>query len=77
MFDTSFGLKTWIIPGLIWGICMYIMMTIILPLMDGELITWRQLYSLPIWLIGGLVMQYFQFKHIYKKGRREIGEKTD
>lgn len=86
MFDTSFGLKTWIYPGLFWGVFMYLGLTILLPVMDGEIITWekvytlltgKKLYTLPIWLIVGLVLQYMMFKHIYKKGRREIGEKTD
>jgi len=86
MFDTSFGLKTWIYPGLIWGVFMYLGLTIILPVMDGEIITWEKLntlltgeklYTLPIWLIGGLIFQYLQYKHINKKGRREIGDKTD
>jgi len=79
MFDTSFGLKTWIYPGLFWGVFMYLSMSIILPLIDGGLITWEilytlltgeKLYGLPIWLIVGLVMQYLQFKHIYKKGKK-------
>ena len=77
MFDTSFGLKTWIIPGLFWGVSTCWTITIILPEMDGELVRWERLYSLPIWLIAGLVMEYFLHKWIYKKGRREIGEKTD
>lgn len=79
MFDTSFGLKTWVYPGLFWGVFMYLGMNIVLPVMDGEFITWdklcslltgEKLYSLPIWLICGLVMQYFQYKWLYKKGRR-------
>ncbi|MGZ2371349.1 hypothetical protein ACXR6G_16335 [Ancylomarina sp. YFZ004] len=77
MFDTSYGLKTWIYPGLIWGVIMFLAISFLLPLMEGELINWQKLYALPIWLIGGLVMQYLQFKSINKKGRREIGEKTD
>lgn len=75
MFDTSFGLKTWIYPGLIWGVIMFLIISFLLPLMEGELIVWEKLYGLPIWLIGGLVMKYSQFKHIYKNGRRGIGEK--
>lgn len=71
MFDTSFGLKTWIYPGLIWGVIMFLIITFLLPLMEGELIKWEKLYTLPIWLIGGLVMQYFLHKWIYKKGKYE------
>jgi hypothetical protein len=75
MFDTSFGLKTWIYPGLFWGVFMYFGLTILLPVMDGEIITWEKvytlltgekLYTLPIWLIGGLVMQYFLHKSFRK-----------
>ena len=77
MFDTSYGLKTWILPGLSWGVYMYLVMTVVLPLIEGEPIEWDLAVSLPIWLIGGLVMQYFQFKRLNKKGRREIGQKTD
>ena len=77
MFDTSFGLKTWIYPGLIWGVIMFLVISFLLPLMEGELIVWKKLYALPIWLTGGLVFKYLQFKEIGKKGRREIGEKTE
>lgn len=77
MFDTSYGLKTWILPGLSWGVYMYLFMTVVIPSIQGEPIVWDLAVSLPIWLIGGLIMQYFQFKRLNKKGRREIGQKTD
>ena len=78
MFDTSFGLKTWIYPGLFWGVFMYLGLTILLPVMDGEIITWekvyalltgKKIYSLPFWVICGLVMQYFQYKWRNNKGK--------
>jgi uncharacterized RDD family membrane protein YckC len=77
MIDTSFGLKTWIYPGLIWGVIMCLIITIFLPLIEGDLIIWEELYKLLIWLIVGLVMQYFMHKRINNKRRREMGEKTD
>ncbi|RKD98759.1 hypothetical protein [Marinifilum flexuosum] len=77
MFDTSFGLKTWIYPGLLWGVFMFVGVTMFVVESSDELITWKQLYTLPIYLIGGLVFQYLQFKRLNKKGRREIGQKTD
>lgn len=66
MIDTNSRLKTWIIPGLFWGVSMCLVM----PIIDGELMTWKQLYTLPIWLTVGLVMQYFLSKWIYKKRRQ-------
>lgn len=77
MFDTSFGLKTWIYPGLLWGVFMFVGVSMFVVETSDELITWKQLYTLPIYLIGGLVFQYLQFKRLNKKGRREIGQKTD
>ncbi|WP_321516251.1 hypothetical protein [Marinifilum fragile] len=77
MFDTSFGLKTWIYPGLIWGVIMFVGVTMFVVENNDELITWNQLYTLPVYLIGGLVLQYLHFKRLNKKGRREIGQKTD
>jgi len=69
MFDTSFGLKTWIYSGLFWGVCVFLIIEIILPVMDETSVSWDVLYHLPIWLIIGLVMQYFLSKWIYKKGK--------
>jgi len=76
MFDTSFGLKIWIYPGLFCGVIMYLIMTIISPVMDGEIITRKNLYSLPVWLIVGLVMQYFQFKRINTKKKKRNWRKN-
>jgi len=66
MFGTSFGLKTWIYSGLIWGVFMFVIIVIVPLVMEDVLITWENLYSLPIWLIGGLIMQFFQDKILKK-----------
>jgi len=70
MLETNFKSKTWIYPGLFWGLSLFLFIYIILPVMDGESITKENFYVLPLWLIIGLVMQYFLQKWISKKRRQ-------
>jgi hypothetical protein len=77
MFDTSFGLKTWIFPGLIYGLILFLLIGLGLPYLEGETIEWKVIYEIPIWLAAGLGVKYYDFKKLNKKGRREIGQKTD
>ena len=56
---------------------MFVLIAILLPYFEGEAIELKVIYALPIWLIGGLVFQYLNFKRLNKKGRREIEQKTD
>lgn len=49
----------WVKQGLIFGASMYVVMTLFLPLMQGEGITFRKtLIGIPIWTIGGLGFGY-------------------
>ncbi|WP_188620560.1 hypothetical protein [Flavobacterium suaedae] len=56
-------MKTWIKIGLFWGLCMFLIMNIIFPLLNREEITVpRLLIGAVIWLIGGFI-----FGRIFKK----------
>lgn len=61
-------MQKWQKLGLIWGIWMYVMMTLIWPYVDGEKMTFRKvLIGIPIWLISGLLFGYFQRNNFKNK----------
>lgn len=62
--------KSWIKSGLLFGIIMFFLMSIVFPLIDGEEITWLRIYiGIPLWLISGLGFGYFMKKYLNKKGK--------
>jgi len=49
----------WIYRGLIWGLFMFIFMTLLYPSLSEEPITMKSLLiNIPIWIIGGLGFGY-------------------
>jgi hypothetical protein len=55
----SFEGYGWVRQGLFWGAFMYVFMTFMFSLIDGEGITLRMaLIGIPIWTIGGLGFGY-------------------
>ncbi len=55
----SFDKKSWIKTGLIWGVFMFLIMSIGLPYFGGQEITWKaSLLGFVAWTIGGLVFGY-------------------
>jgi hypothetical protein len=58
-------MKKWHKLGLTWAIWMFIIMTIVWPLINGEEITLKSVFiGIPIWLIGGLAFGFFMRKRI-------------
>lgn len=51
-------MKPWIKTGLIWGGFMYIAMTIVFPLIDGDLSWTEMLIGIPFWAACGLIYGY-------------------
>lgn len=61
----------WIKIGSMWGLCMFVIMTFIFPLMSGEDITLKSiLTAIPIWVIGGLIFGYSMKFTMNRKGKR-------
>lgn len=51
--------KGWIKQGLLWGLIMYVFMTLMFPIIDEEGITLKKaLIGIPIWTLGGLGFGY-------------------
>jgi hypothetical protein len=62
--------SNWLKLGLIFGLLMFVLMTILLPLIFQEAITRRNLlFGIPLWLICGLVWGYTMKLWMNKKGR--------
>lgn len=65
----DFDQKRWPITGLVWGVLMYLLNVIVLPLiMDTEISAVSLLVGIPIWTLGGLAFgytlyRYFKWKH--------------
>lgn len=58
-------MKKWQKLGLTWAMWMFVTMTFIWPLINGEEITVKSvIIGIPIWLIGGLFFGYFMRKRI-------------
>lgn len=56
-------MKSWVKFGLIWGVFMGLMLTVVFPLLDGSEIHLNKiLVSIPIWLVGGLLFGYVSRK---------------
>ena len=63
--------KNWLKRGLFLGLSMYVIMTIIFPLIEQERITQRSLViGIPVWLICGLVWGYIMKIWMNKKGKK-------
>ena len=53
--------------GMLWGIGMFIIMTIIFPLMNEQPITIKKvLISLPLWMLGGWLFGYAMNRWLHK-----------
>ena len=64
MSNRSLASKNWIVTGLIWGVFMFLIMDIALPLGRGEAIdTDNLLVGGLIWFAGGLLFG-FTMKHV-------------
>lgn len=60
-------MKKWVKVGFSWGVSMFVIMTFIWPLIDGEEITLKRvLIAIPIWTIAG-----FAFGFTLKKNYKE------
>lgn len=58
-------MKKWQKVGLSWALWMFIFMTFIWPLIDGEEITLKKtLIGVPIWVIGGLAFGWTMKKNL-------------
>lgn len=58
-------MKKWTKVGLLWGAIMFVIMSIIYPLIIGEKITTISiLIGVVIWTIGGILFGYLQRKRI-------------
>lgn len=56
-------LKKWQKAGLIWALWMFIILTFVWPYFNEEKITLQKtLIAIPIWIIGGLFVGYFNEK---------------
>ena len=61
-------MKKWVRSGLLWGLILYVITMVLVPLIDGEKFkTSKLLLGIPLWVIVGLTMGYL-FK--WKKKRR-------
>jgi len=50
--------------GLFWGLLMFVFMTYLFPLLEGSKITLkRTLIAIPIWVIAGMGMAYFNKRY--------------
>ncbi len=57
--QNPFSKKNWIKTGLIWGMFMFLIISIGSPYFSGQEITWKTLLSgFVTWIIGGLVFAY-------------------
>ncbi len=64
----------WIKQGLYWGIWMYVLMTLLFPIINGEKLTFiNALIGIPIWTIGGLGFGY-TMKIV--NGKKQLNPKT-
>lgn len=62
----------WVRQGLYWGLSMYVIMTVLFPLMNGEgIILRKSLTGIPVWILGGLLFGY-TMKLIYGKSKTKI-----
>lgn len=62
--------KNWLKFGLSWGLLMYIITILIMPLINQTEITQRSLLTgIPLWLIGGLAWGYTMKIWMNKKGK--------
>ena len=62
--------KNWLKSGLIWGLFMFVSLSIVYPLIKGVEITQKNiLIGIPLWLIGGLVWGYTMKIWMNKKGK--------
>jgi DNA-directed RNA polymerase subunit RPC12/RpoP len=60
---------SWVKSGLAWGGFMFVFMSIIFPLIDGEGISAKKLmFAFPFWLLAGIGFGYFQK---YLMGKKE------
>jgi len=61
-------MKKWVRSGLLWGLILYVITMVLVPLIDGEKFkTSKLLLGIPLWVIVGLTIGYL-FKR--KKKRR-------
>lgn len=62
--------KNWLIVGLIWGVLMYVVMTLRFPIVMDESITKKSiLIGIPVWLIGGILFGLMMKYWMNKKGK--------
>jgi len=62
--------KYWLKLGLLFALIMYVVMTILFPLIDNKEMTQRSLLiGIPIWLICGLGWGYWMKTRMMKKGK--------
>lgn len=54
-------MKLWVKQGLIWGLSMFLIMDIILPLAEGDFSILDIIIGIPLWTIGGLIFGYAVF----------------
>jgi len=63
--------RKWLVPGLLFGLFMFIAMEVLYPLIGGYEITQKALLiSIPIWLIGGLGWGYTMKIVMNRLGRK-------
>lgn len=62
--------RSWAVTGLTWGMFMYLMMIIAFPLLIGEKITWKMVWTgIPLWAIAGLGFGYTMKVFTEMRGR--------
>ena len=54
-------MKDWVRQGLGWGLCMFIFMNIIFPLIDGDFGVLDIVIGIPLWTVAGLIFGYAVF----------------
>ncbi len=62
----------WWIRGLFWAAFMYLIVNVLMPLFEHEVLTTKKLLiGIPVWLILGLLMAWIS-GYIYKKLKHKV-----
>lgn len=60
----------WLISGIVFGLFMFIIMVVIIPIIKGETITIKNIIiGIPLWTIGGLAWGYLMKLWMNKQGK--------
>jgi len=69
---------SWLKTGISWGGFMYVLMTIVVPLIEGKEITLTMmLIGIPIWTVAGLGFGYIMKYWMGKRNKIEIQQKAN